>query len=476
MNLRTRYSLSHRRTWHPIAILILCLLFCAGCMTPEVVPTPTPTRTPVVPTATPTLTPTPTPTLTPTPIPSPTPTVPPDLVLPATPQTVTAWAPLPSDLYFIRNGRINIWQTEGAHVEIPLLTEDQQTSIHSFQVTKDGRTIAYLTSTGKLYKLDRATWEHTFLPTSGYLLEVDNALYEMTGDGNQLYYIAWGTQPSTASSPPLFSASGTVLGLNLQNPNALQNVVGFCRGTEMVPCKSLALSPDESRLAYIDSQGVWLKVIDQGEAQLIVPQTPDIPFTALAWSPNARWLVVQTGSPEIVLLDTLNTNVQPQFVRLCDFDCQTETSWAADSLWFIIREAAQACLVEVNPATAADNQVEIVNRVCQYQNWSLVPTMLQAFPDRSISFLQQGCSGTCDGPVTALYRLDSSLAMHPVAMGLDADGTVTWNEDSSAFLYSSHEGGTRYIGILNPPNYWNVTSLLSHGTHFQWGATASMNQ
>jgi hypothetical protein len=451
------------------SVLILLLSFNSGCQTPEIIPTPTPTRTPVIPTLTPTLTPTITPSPTPTQTPTSTPTLPANLVLPPGAQPITDWLPLPADLYFLHNGRINIWLAEGMHLEIPLLSEDNSASVHSYRVAQDGRYIAYITTTGKLYKLDRATFEHTFIPTSGYLIEANTAQFEMTDDGKFIYYVAWGTQPSTISSPRSPSPSGTILGVNTQQPQNLQTVIGFCQGIGDVPCIVLTLSPTEDRIGYIDGQGIWLATTETQSTHLLTPHSGTAIYTHLTWSPDGRWLLINSDNHEFLLFDTQRGDSLAYPLILCEIPCDVSWSWASNNLWFIIKDASQACLVEVSPEKILNNQTEFENRICQLDTWELLPSTIQAFRDNRVAFLNQGCEKPCVGVTSGLYVRNEDNTLIPIALSDQVDGTVTWNSDGSAFLFVSSKDAVRQIGLLNSQSFWDVTGILRDGSAFQWG-------
>ncbi|MFN2285190.1 MAG: hypothetical protein ACK2UQ_12270, partial [Anaerolineae bacterium] len=107
-----------KRLIYLVLILLGIIAALSACEMPGTpMPTPTPTRTPILPTATPTLTPTPTPTATPTVTPTPTPTLPPGLLLPVQAVEPQGWPALPTELYFLRGGRIWVWLAEGGALD-----------------------------------------------------------------------------------------------------------------------------------------------------------------------------------------------------------------------------------------------------------------------------------------------------------------------------------------------------------------------
>lgn len=452
----------------------LSIIF-TGCQTPEPGPTPTPTRTPIIPTATPTVPATPTPTLTPTLTPTPTPTLPPNLVLPPIPQSPSGWPPIPVDLFYLRNGRLNIWLAEGSHSEIPLLSQDNTSAVHSYHISTDGRFVAYVTSSGKLYILDRATWEHTYIPTSGYLVSQDTTAFTLSDDGNLIIYLAWGTQPSTASSPKSSLPSGTLLSIDTRHPKKMQNVLGFCQGVGDKPCVTFTLSPDEQRLAYVDGHGVWLGALDGEKARVITPHVGNITYSKLSWSPDSRWLLIHDNANNIAVYDTSRPELSPVPVQICKGVCDIRVSWAAYTLWFIIDEIHQSCLSEVNPENVRDGQLDIVNTICQVDGWDLQPVALQAFPDNRVFFLNRGCTRPCEGPAPGLYLRHLDNGITPITLLDDIDGTTVWAVDGSAFLFTSKNVTIRRIGVLNSPAYWDVTSQLQGSYAFQWGEPTVTN-
>ncbi|TFG73462.1 MAG: hypothetical protein E4H27_00730 [Anaerolineales bacterium] len=455
--------------------MVLALLLVTGCGTPLPIPAATATRTPVVPTPTPTLTPTMTPTSTPTRTPTPTPTLPLNLVLQPVPEAVSTWFPLPADLFFLHNGRINIWLAEGAHIEVPLLAEDNKESVHSYVVTPDGRFITYITTSGKLYRLDRATWEHTLLPTSGYLVKQNAPYFMMTDDGNHIYYTAWGTQPSTASSPQSSAASGTILGINALQPRALQNVIGYGEGIGDIPCLDFKLSPDERHIAYLDGHGGWLSTID-GNAPLFLAPHGDTLLTDILWSNDGRGLLLSGDTAQALWIDISANEPLTQVIQLCNMPCViTEKRWSANNLWLIVTDA-QSCLVEVDVETIANNQPDLLNRICQMDGWDLKPTSLYTLLDNRIIFMHGGCGAQCAGPTAGLYMFNQDKTIYPLALTEAGDSTTYWTPDGSTFLNVSRTNPTRTVGLLNTPAYWDVTVLLRDSTSFVWGQPSLPNQ
>jgi hypothetical protein len=458
------------------SLLGLCILLISACQTPTVAPTSTPTRTAIIPTATPTPVPSSTPTLTPTSTPTPTPTLPPNLVLQPTAQPLWDWIELPANLFYLRDGRINVWMVEGTHVEIPLLSEDNAADVIRYRITPDGRYIAYVTSTGKLYRLDRATWEHTFMPTSGHLIERGTAFFEITRNGEEIIYLAWGTQPSSASTPLSTEASGTILAIDALQPHSKQQIIGFCQGSNDIPCQEFSLSPDENTVAYIDSLGGWLVPRNGEKPLLVAPHTVEDNYVDMSWSPDSRWLLLRRDDQQVTLLDTKDTAFTPVTIALCRNPCELAFSWTTDTLWYTNQQKTPACLSEINPgalfADQTNGQLNVTQVICQMDSGELRPYAPYALTNNKVYFLQRGCEEPCAGPSPGLYVRNSDNTIFPVALGMNADGIIKWTNEGSAFLFASSSSETRYLGLLNIPGYWDVTSLLQQTHSFEWDEVA----
>ncbi|MDF1515037.1 MAG: hypothetical protein P1S60_14595, partial [Anaerolineae bacterium] len=410
----------------------------------------------------------PTPTPLPTNTPTPTPTLPPDLVLPASPQLLGSFAPLVADLYYIRHGRLNIWLAEGSHSEIPLLAEDNFAEVHSYRITGDGRYAVYVTTTGQLYALDRATWEQTFIPTSGYLIHNHTAHFEINRDGSHIIYIAWGVQPSSASAPQNNANSGTILAIDTHTPHQTQTVIGYCQGNSDIPCSGFRISPDETRLAYSDSLGVWMVPIHGGEAQRIAAHPGSDPYTELLWSGNGNWLLLRNQSLEIYLYENVEADPASTVFNLCVQPCSIESQWAAEKLWFIINYGEQGCLQFVDPNQALEGQVGVTQPICEVNGFPLQPSGLSHISNQQISILNQGCDGECNGLYSGVYTHREDFSLYPIALGI-SKGSVIWTGDGAVFLLIDKVGAAKAVGWISGNSYWDVSTLLKDGHAFQWG-------
>ena len=469
------------------AVLLLLALVITACQIEEPTATPTPTRTPVLPTATPTPTPTSTPTPTPTVTPTPTPTLPPDLLLPPQAVEPDGWPPLPTDLYFLRNGRLWSWLAEGGGVEaIPIVAEADDDEVLSYRVTRDKRYIVYITSAGKLYTFDRAQWQHTFIPTAGYLIDAGRAYFDVTPDAHYLVYMAWGIQPTAGGRAPGLSARtaqdetpsmpfGTILAVDLTDPRQRQIELGFCKSADTQPCTGMLLSPTGTHVAFADGEGLWVSQFDRPEAQLLLPVVDGANWHPQQWSPDSQWLVLEAHPPEGPRLALLNITTGeisslPDFA--CAPDCRIDLSWGAQNVWLSKDTANEGCLYQVQPETVS-TPITTTFQTCQIDAWALHPTSPLALPDGGVAFAHHGCGADCPGPAPGIYALTSYTTTRPIALLDEAVGSALWTEDGSAFLYFDAEGHPTHIGVTNGLGFWDVRQALEGAYTFRWGALPS---
>ncbi|MBN2392235.1 MAG: hypothetical protein JXR84_16020 [Anaerolineae bacterium] len=472
-------------------LILLCVIAAlSACETPGTpTPTPTPTRTPILPTATPTLTPTPTPTPTPTVTPTPTPTLPPGLLLPVQAVEPQGWPALPAELYFLREGRIWVWLAEGGALDaIPVAAEDTDVegngAILAYRVTPDKRFIAYATDAGKLYIFDRALREHTYIPTAGRLIEAlagsPASAFEVTPDGQYLVYIAWGVQstlPDTPGAATAYPPYGTILALNLTDVRQPQRELGFCNSTTIAKCTGLALAPDGSQLAYEDSTGVWLTPLEVPEPRLVLPYAEDPGWRFSAWSPNSRWLILETQSEQsaaLALFNIATEQLMPIDVS-CPQDCHIALSWGEQSIWISTDSPEQGCLYEVQPVID-ESRLEITFGQCLIDSWALHPTSPLALPDGWVAFIHRGCGADCNGPAPGLYFLGAEDSTRPIALLDDAEGSALWTTDASAFLYLDPENQPYRLGVTGSMGFWDVSRALEGAHTFQWGMMVDSSQ
>ena len=472
-----------KRLIYLVLILLGTIAALSACEIPGTpTPTPTPTRTPILPTATPTLTPTPTPTATPTVTPTPTPTLPPGLLLPVQAVEPQGWPALPTELYFLRGGRIWVWLAEGGALDaIPIAAEEEAVAddgaILAYRVTPDKRFIVYITDAGKLYVFDRALREHTYVPTAGRLIEEladsPGIAFEITPDGHYLIYVAWGVQPTLPDTPGTATAYppyGTILALDLTDVRQPERELGFCNSTTVAKCTGLTLAPDGSQLVYEDSSGVWLTPLEVPEPRLVLPREEDPGWHFTAWAPNSRWLILKAQSEQGAALALFNIATE-QLIPIdisCPQDCHITLSWGEQSIWVSTDSPEQGCLYEIQPASD-ESTLEITYGKCLIDSWALHPTSPLALPDGWVAFVHRGCGVNCDGPAPGLYFLGPEESTRPIALLDDAEGSALWTADASAFLYFDPENRPYRLGVTGSMGFWDVSRALEGAHTFHWG-------
>jgi hypothetical protein len=473
-----------KRLVYLVLILLGIVAALSACEMPGTpASTPTPTRTPILPTPTPTPTPTMTPTATPTITPTPTPTLPPGLLLPVQATEPQGWPALPTDLYFLREGRIWIWMAEGSALD-SISAAVEGDAILAYRVTPDKRFIAYVTDAGEMYVFDRALREHTFVPTAGRLIEEQagnpGTVFDITADGQYLVYIAWGVQSMLPDAPGATIGElpyGTIFAISLADVRQPQRELGFCNSSGDAKCTGLTLAPDGSQLVYEDSSGIWLTVLAFPEPRVLLPRAENPDWRFSAWAPNNRWLVLKKQTAENTTLALFNI-AAGQLVPIdvsCSQDCRIELSWGEQSIWISTDTPEFGCLYEVQPAIG-EEALEIAYGKCLIGPWALHPTSPRALSDGWVAFVHRGCGEDCQGPGPGLYFLGPDDAAPPIALLDEAEGTALWTEDASAFLYFDPEGVPTHLGVDGTAEFWDVRRTLDGAHAFQWGMTVDGSQ
>jgi hypothetical protein len=482
-----------KRTSRWLVPLLLCAAALLGCQAPDPVPTPTATRTPIVPTATPTSTPTPTATPTPTPTVTPSPTLPPGLVLPPTPVTIESCPPLPSDLAFLRDGDLWLCLAEGAAMDrIGVSPDAEGGAIVDFRIAPGGGRVAYLTDAGELWVLDRAERVHIRMPTSGRLLNDGRAYFDLADNGSTLIYLGWGVQAT--SGPAVASPEGgSLLSLSIDAPRRRQEILGFCAGTLVSPCRGFVLSPNETTLAMVDETGVWR--IDRGapEAPRLLGTTSNVKLQIRSWAPDGLWLLLEApgsgGVPDLGLISTQAEDLPIVLSPTCPTGpCATGEAWAVSEegrtyLWMTWDTGSVGCAGRVFPDPG--QPLQGVALECLTASVPLHPRSPYAGDallvlSADLAFLQGGLTDPVDGlyalragPVqdaeNALEMELLPIALLPTGVGAaDAPWTVLWADSGAAFVVSDAVERPVYLGTLTPPAFWEVRTLLEGARSLQW--------
>ncbi|MCJ7549096.1 MAG: hypothetical protein MUQ30_05385 [Anaerolineae bacterium] len=458
-----------------------------SCRPTEPVATPPATRTPILPTATLTPIPTSTATATPTNTPTPTPTLPPGLALAPTATRAESCPATTADLFFLREGRVWVCPADGGLPErLPAAEEIADVAVVAFDVLQDGRTIAYVTAKDELWVLDRGLWEHTHVPTSGRLLSENEAHFAFSDDGSTLIYLAWGVQ---VSSGPMLETerSGVLLSASVLTPKLRQQELATCRASVSHPCQGFLVSPDESQLAYVDGQGVWLLTLPPDEGPRLLATPPAAGVRLHSWSPDGAWLLLETTGgvdkdvpPAYALLSASAASASLPLMRpMCTTACDSEIVWATSAdgirLWMTWDDGTQGCVGSLDPYAAGAMTQSVVpgNRICEAQTLALHPSSPMAGPSAVaagglVTFYQRAAPGVAAG----IYALTSQAELRGVALLPDTQGTVSWSPDGGAFLYTVQNGAASHLGSLHYGVLWDVRDLFTGAHTFIWRSRA----
>jgi hypothetical protein len=132
----------------------------------------------------------------------------------------------------------------------------------------------------------------------------------------------------------------------------------------------------------------------------------------------------------------------------------------------------EGCLYRIQPGYGG-GPPQIAYQTCQLDAWALHPTDIQPLPDGWVAFLHHGCGQGCPGPAPGLYFLGPDELLRPIALLEDANGSVVWVADGSAFLYLDANGAPQSIGVATGGGFWDVHSQLEGARAFHWGAPPS---
>lgn len=458
----------HRRCLGCVAVSLMALMF-LSCQPETPMPTATPTRTPVIPTAMPTETPTPTRSPTPTLTPTPTPTLPPGLVLPSTPSIPDGWPSLPSNLYFLREGDLNIWLAEGEHVSsIPLPADAVEEDVLTYRISPDGQSIFYVTTGGSLYWFDRAAWSNTRLPTTGRLIHNDRAFFDFTPDGSRLIYLAWGVQPTAEHQRLSLDSAGTLLVMDLNDPRQPQVELAFCEGNDEMPCGGFAMAPNGSALVMSDLQGTHFIGLDSEDMVPFERLTfaSEASDDLLGWSSDSQRFVLAHHTAEgggVTIYNTELTDASPLYLPLCASSCKINIGWRNSELWAAIRQPDDGCLfhyVMNEPVPSSPEEI-----ACAAPSLELRPADVAVLADTAIAFLHQGSPALSSG--LYLYRPDVG-DLTPIALLSDTIERMIWSWDDSAFIVFDAEGSPQALGWIDRGVLLNVGARLDAATRLRW--------
>jgi len=395
------------------------------------------------------------------------------LVLPPTPVIPEDWPSLPSNLYFLRDGDLNIWLAEGEHVSsIPLPNEGASGEILKYRVFAGGRSIFYVTTGGALCQFDRAEWSNTLLPTTGRMIHNDQTFFDVTDDASRLVYLAWGVQPTAEHQRISLDSAGTLLAMDLTDPRRQQIELGFCEGNEETPCDGFMMAPDGSALMMSDIQGFHLINLNGGDdrsskrAELELPSGSAETDRVLGWSPDSHWFVLAHHTSDgggLTIIDAQAPGTPPLFLPLCDDSCQIRVGWRGAELWIALSESERGCLLYHTmgePVPAAPGEI-----ACSAPELELHPTDLKVLQDGAIAVLHQGSPSLSSG--LYIYQPDAG-DLTPIALLSDPLGRMIWAADGSAFVTADAAGALQTLGWIQRGMLLDVRTRLAAATQVQW--------
>ena len=262
----------------------------------------------------------------------------------------------------------------------------------------------------------------------------------------------------------------------------------MCRASASHPCQGFLAAPEQSQLAFVDGQGVWLMAVPPDEDPRLLATTSSAEGVRLhSWSPDGAWLLLEgTGGadeaarPTYALLSTSAENESlPALQPLCATICDGEIVWATSAdgirLWMTWDDGVQGCVASLDPYAAGTMAQSVVpgNRICEAQALALHPSSPMAGPSASavgglVTFYQRAAPGVAAG----IYALTSQAELRGVALLPDAQGTVTWSPDGEAFLYTVQNGEASHLGSLRYGVLWGVQDLFAGAHTFIWRSLA----
>jgi len=320
----------------------LTLIFISACTATPIVNSPLPTPISSTSTATPTAIniPSPTPTQTPSPTvtstPSSTPTQPP------TPMPTAAWTPtslptvipyiqpamtdllppIESDLLYLENGQLKLWNHATSQIKPLLSATDSLTNITQYSISADGQSIFFsrvMTMPNyQIGQLNLQTLQIKWLLNSAEPIMA----WAISPDNQALAYIIQGNQPSTdlvarqlVPTPPPdkfgnYDVKSTIEGvLYSRNISTMQSIeIGFVSHVTSKSMfyswsfNSLVWSPNSDSILWSDGYAVWSNTLQELKPRLLLPNELAMPnrkgvgvHTLGTWSPKGQYLMMETG-------------------------------------------------------------------------------------------------------------------------------------------------------------------------------------
>ncbi len=435
---------------------------------------------------------------------------------PTSPATeLTVYPALPSDLFYLQDGKLWRWPKEGGRPEMltagggaaggsgPIIYYSLFPSVHK---------AVYLVSTSQVYVLDWSTGkeqgfslnnpvdvafsaEHNcFKPGGDPCLYVPEAA-ALTPDGQYLVYLSWSYGPDEHGE-----VGAGIRVAPLDHPGA-ENQIAQCGIHEGLGfwggCRQFLLSPDGSRVVFRDGQGVWVVAIPQGQPRLLFQNEavseaseylPPHISKLYQWSPDGQYVLVRVAGFEWEnwsILDTYSgqlTEVPNSSEFLVNY---AEAAWGPTGIWVGWGEKEGTGTI-LRYEIAGPNELQLAFQITPTEPAQIWPRSLLPLPDGSLALANRR-PAAAPGPESGLYLLQSDgrlQYMAPLPLPPDcavsdpkcwtnvwwaaAWGNVSWSADGTAFVYQD-KAGQLVIGFADGSTLWDMSATLQGATMFRWG-------
>jgi hypothetical protein len=492
--------------------LLLCL-FLTACtvgivkreeLTPVVSTIPTPALISM-----PTNTPTPGPAFAESLLPTPIPTQSPIPPFPFPLNTPEGWPPLPTGLYFIRDGGLWRWPQQGGTIEqvVAASTDSEREGLSgielepwqslpppgviAYRVTPDGQYIVFKLSDltvdpphTDLIVLNSTTGVSVTIPTATVVYPYSDYEpgrtvldFDITSDGRYVIYIAWGRQSTAGVRAPGLGKPvkmsrgvnyGTIFAVDMRNLTGSELELGYCSNwsDEAVElgCRGFVLSPDGKQIAFSDGRGVWLSEIPQGPPRLLIKhqysqprESPCNIWGVRNWLPDGNRLLLRVscyeGGSEAVL-DIHTGQVQDVPDTSAYMEGWADVAWSPDGQQLVVAkvngEGRHLFLVSTQDTT------QVTTVFTDTIPGALYPIAPHFLADGRIGFAIRNCSGyrqPFQDPGVFAVRLDGEGLERVIPLPrLDCSPYASEVPGPSVYMLWTADG-TAFLYFENHPSY-----------------------
>lgn len=315
-------------------------------------------------------------------------------------------------------------------------------------------------------------------------------------DGRLWRWAAPGGEPQALTPPELTVAAYSLAynGARLAYATTANQLYVLDRGTDetltipvaasFTPNTGFTLSPDGSRLAYADADGLWILPLPETKPAKMIAHTyvemqGGDTWHPRAWSLDSRWLLVIGGGYENFPLYWLdpNTEAVAEVLYPCAPGEIPQGSWGEAGIWFTNVQCGAGGDILLMPV--GDNGPLLPeSQTAETASGHLYPSGITALAADRVAFAQTYADPAY--PI-GLYDLVPNSNPMPILTLANAEcvtdaegqclsiqwGTVTWAPGGTAFAL-----GGRYsdavIGIVAGGTVWDMREHLAGAYAFQW--------